>query len=83
MCPPKGSHTALKYDLMKAGNQSLTEEDREDLKREAANIVLGSSTEEYVERITSIVNPSNIGRMYEGYLSVPRYHMMFLVSAAL
>ena len=58
---------------MKVEDNSLTEKDREALKREAATIVLGSSAEEYIERIVSIVNPANIGRMYEGYLSIPRY----------
>ena len=28
VCPPKGSHTALNYDLMKADNNSLTEKER-------------------------------------------------------
>ena len=32
VCPPKGSNTALNYDLMKANNDSLTDEDRENLK---------------------------------------------------
>ena len=32
VCPPKGSRTALYYDLMKADNNSLTEENREELK---------------------------------------------------
>ena len=29
VCPPKGSSTALNYDLMRADNDSLTEENRE------------------------------------------------------
>ena len=33
VCPAKGSHTAINYDLMKADNDSLTEEDRDNLKQ--------------------------------------------------
>ena len=29
VCPPKGSHTTLNYDLMKANDTSLTKEDRD------------------------------------------------------
>ena len=29
VCPPRGSHTALNYDLMKATNDSMTETEKE------------------------------------------------------
>jgi hypothetical protein len=32
VCPPKGSHTALNYDLMKANDTSLMMKHRENLK---------------------------------------------------
>ena len=39
VCPPRGSHTALNYDLVKAGNQSLSQEDRDNLKQAAFSIL--------------------------------------------
>ena len=33
VCPPKGSNTALNYDLMRANNISFTEEQRGQLER--------------------------------------------------
>ena len=34
VCPPKGSNTALNYDLMKLKNRTLSREDREFLRME-------------------------------------------------
>ena len=60
VCPPKNSHTALNYDLMKANNQSLTEEDREDLRKTAATICLSTVFMDYIKTMVDAANPSNI-----------------------
>ena len=40
VCPPKGSNTALNYDLMRAHNDSMTDDDREDLKKSVVDIFI-------------------------------------------
>ena len=72
VCPPKGSHTALNYDLMKADPDFLTEEDRDRLKKDAARIFVKSSHEEYVKTIISTANPLNVKQIYQGFQEIPR-----------
>ena len=71
VCPPLGSNTALNYDLIKADNQSLTEQDRENLKQEIYNIFLKSSHMTYVSSMEGIMNSKNVDLVYEGFQSVP------------
>ena len=40
VCPPKDSHTALNYDLMKTENDSLTKEDRDFLNKVAFDLFI-------------------------------------------
>jgi hypothetical protein len=49
VCPPKGSNTALNYDLMRADNDSLTAEAREDLKRTVVEEFIKEPHREYTE----------------------------------
>ena len=72
VCPPKGSHTALNYDLMKANDTSLTKEDRENLKRETVKIFLEQSHQEYIRTMMAVANTENIKQTFGGFQSVPR-----------
>ena len=71
VCPPRGSHTALNHDLIKAGNQSLTQEDRENLKQAAYDIFTKGSHDEYVLAMVEAANPGNLEQIYQGYQSPP------------
>ena len=72
VCPPKGSHTALNYDLMKAEDNSLTIEVRENLKKETTKLFIESPTTEYVRTMVATTNPENIKQTFLGFHSVPR-----------
>ena len=74
ICPPRGSHTALNYDLMKAENDSLTKHDREKLKGVVDNIITESSHHEYIRQMMATVNLENIKKTYEGVHNVPKSH---------
>ena len=71
VCPPKGSHTALNYDLMKADNSSLTEEDRESLKEAVYKIIIKPTHQDFIELMMATVEKENLREMFEGHHSVP------------
>ena len=65
VCPPKGSNTALNYDIIRADNHSLTEQDRETLKREIHEIFLQSSHQSHVNTMIGMINPENLKMSYD------------------
>ena len=71
VCPPKGSHTALNYDLMKADNQSLTEQDREMLKDKLHDIFMEAPHLDYINTMLATVNPQNVEQVYKGFFAYP------------
>ena len=70
VCPPKDSHTALNYDLMKAGNDSLTEEHREHLKKTVFESFIETPNHQYMRRMKE--SPMDPIQIYEGFQSVPK-----------
>ena len=72
VCPPKGSNTALNYDLMKADNKSLTKDDRNTLEKQSVELFLVPSHKDYIERMISMANTENMKKMYEGHQSIPK-----------
>ena len=66
VCPPKGSHTALNYDLMKAENHSFTIKDRDALKQSVYGDIIEPSHREHMRHMQATVNPDNIRKTYEG-----------------
>ena len=72
VCPPKGSHTALNYDLMKAHKDSLTLKDREFLKNYIFDIFIKLSHEDYIDIMLATANKANVRQIYNGYQSFPR-----------
>ena len=74
VCPPKGSHTALNYDLIKADNNSLTDEDRKSLTNDVLEIFAKPGHHRYIEYMLATANPENLKQMYYGLQSVPEIH---------
>ena len=71
VCPPKDSNTALYPDLMRAGNTSLTEDDRESLHSSIREIVKISALD-FADNMLAATNPANLETAYQGYQSVPK-----------
>ena len=65
VCPPKDSHTALNYDLMRADNQSLTEQDSDHLKEAVYNTIIEPSHQEFIRLMLATVNPENVRKTVE------------------
>ena len=63
VCPPRGSNTALNYDLMKADKDSLTEEDRDDLRESFYWNIIKPLHNDYIRTMLSTANPSNLRNM--------------------
>ena len=72
VCPPKGSHSALNYDLMKAGNVSFSNEMRQNLKDFIWNNLVKDQHMIYARQMLSMVTPSDIENMYYGQQSLPK-----------
>ena len=72
VCPPKGSNTALNYDLMKADNKSLTEQDRENLMSAIHDIIIEPSHQEFIRLMLATVNPGNVRGTFEGFFAFPK-----------
>jgi hypothetical protein len=47
---------------------SLTDDDREDLKKSVVDIFIKEAHREYAEMMMAVANPQNMNRMYEGYI---------------
>ena len=71
VCPPKGSNTALNYDLILARNVSFTDAMREQLKDAVWRSFIENEHKTYVEKLMNIANPSSMGEIYKGHQSVP------------
>ena len=81
VCPPKGSNTALNYDLMRVSNVTLTQDDRERLSQRAQDIFLTEPHIKYVDKMGAIINLHNYRNVYEGYQSFPVYGEATYLSA--
>ena len=71
VCPPKRSNTALNYDLMKAGNDPLTEELRGELLHKLYTMFVGAPFQEQWNRKSAEINSENFETLYKGYQTVP------------
>ena len=72
VCPPKGSNTALNYDLMKADNDLMTEQEKKLLLLTTYRIFVEVPFQKYFERLLSIANPGNIENLVKGYQTIPK-----------
>ena len=66
ICPPKGLNGALKYDLMKLKNRSLSSEKKEELLRNVALIFNNEGGKGFAK----LISEKTIETLYEGYQEV-------------
>ena len=71
VCPPKGTHTALNHDLVKANNESLTEEDKDTLKKLTFDMVMKPAQTEYIAVLVAAANSENLENVFKGFHSFP------------
>ena len=73
VCPPRGSNTALNYDLMRADNESLTQEMRANLSREAKRIFDPCGPhQQNMEYMLASANEENIKQVVDGFQTFPK-----------
>ena len=66
ICPPKGLSGALKYDLMKLANRSLSSEKKEELLQSVALVF----NKEGGKHFAKLISETNIENVYKGYQEV-------------
>ena len=66
ICPPKGLNGALKYDLMKLKNKSLSSEKKEEMLRSVALVFNKEGGQDFVK----LISETNIENVYKGYQEV-------------
>ena len=78
ICPPKGLNGALKYDLMKLANMSLSPEKKDELHLVAAQIF----NEEGGKVIADLIGEKNIESLYNGFqvITKEKESIMFKMS---
>jgi hypothetical protein len=75
VCPPKGSHTALNYDLMKADNNSLTDQQQENLHKTVFELFTETFHFHQVDRVLTTLNKESVKQIYAGSQTAPiTYH---------
>ena len=57
---------------MKADNNSLTEQDREDLKETLNIIMIKPSHDGFIRSMLATANQANLQKMYKGFQSTPK-----------
>ena len=72
VCPPKGSNSALNYDLMKANKISFSTELRENFKNFVWKNLVSDQHMIYVQDMLSMVSATDIQNMYYGQQSLPK-----------
>ena len=71
ICPPKNSNTALYHDLVKAGNRSLSEDDRRTLRKTAYEIFIEATHKEYAKTMSATQHMGNLDQVLKGFHSLP------------
>ena len=71
ICPPKDSNTALYHDLVQAGNETLSEEKRDTLRKAAYEIFLEQSHHVFVNKMSATLNMGNTDQILQGFHSLP------------
>ena len=72
VCPPKGSNTALNYDLMRLRNRTFSFDDQEVLRKEIIKAFVNIGHLTFVDKMLNAANPNNLGQVFSGYHSVPK-----------
>ena len=74
ICPPKGSNTALNYDLLQAGNISFNEKAREDLKSEVFRHFIRRIHIDHVSLLLTTIETSDLRKVFAGHQTMPRQY---------
>ena len=72
ICPPRNSNTALYHDLVKAGNGTLSDKDKNTLKGAAQDIFLEEAHAEYAKKIVPSLHMGNMDQIFQGFHSIPK-----------
>ena len=70
VCPPKGTNTALNYDLINQ-NKTLTEEQKQKLKEAVQVAFFNDDNSKFAEKCLDVTNQENIGKLFNGFQTVP------------
>ena len=74
ICPPKDSKAALYYDLAKAGNRTLSDKVRDQLKRHAIKIFMEHTHNNYAKKMLPSSYMGNMDQILQGFHSVPQLY---------
>ena len=74
ICPPKGSNTALNYDLLQASNLSFSEKAREDLKSEVFRHFIRRIHIDHASLLLTTVETSDLRKVFAGHQTMPRQY---------
>ena len=66
VCPPKGTNTALNYDLMRLNN-AFKPSEWEKIKEKTKAIFTGNDRTKYEKDLLQVVNPHNLKKIYQGF----------------
>ena len=71
-CPPKGTNTALNFDLLKLSNTSLSTMQKKTLKEAVhKHFNTGGPQMDFVSQMEAVTNKGNIRHVYAGFQSYP------------
>ena len=74
VCPPRGSNTALNYDLMKL-NKTMNDTTRQRLYEANSQVFVTEVKKAKAKNLVASLNKDTISNMYHGYESITRsYH---------
>ena len=74
VCPPKGSNTALNFDLMRLRNRTFSIDDQEVLRKEIIKAFVNIGHLTFVDKMLNAANPNNLGQVFSGFQSVPKLY---------
>ena len=72
VCPPKGTNTALNYDLFKL-NGSFTLFQKDLINKHVNDTFMEKETDIYVNTLSDLVNRENLKNIYQGFHAIPTH----------
>ena len=70
VCPPKGTNTALNYDLIHQ-NKTFTEDQKQKLEEAVQLAFFNDDNSKFAEKCLDVTNQENIDQLYDGFQTVP------------
>ena len=71
ICPPKDSNAALYHDLVKAGNGTISDENRATLRRALYGIFTKQAHKNYAKKMRATMHMGNMDQVFHGIHSLP------------